>query len=418
MLRARFWPLAAFLIFAPASVHAQCIKKSKPTPAPAPAPAMKASEPVDREAYYESFPYSKKLLGQKDIAGLTDVYGELEGGMATFARMTIFGKHGRIFRESDIQDTLKGEKWYKPNPNFSNSMLNDMERSNLDIVRGSEAEQHSFVEPGDLRYWRDKTITVEKLLDENDAKNNPSLISLHIMRTEIEAIHGKRFEDEPLIQKYFNERYWYRPAAQYDPKSLNDHERANLALLAKLEAKAGGNSLVPGSMLAYGEKPIQPHMIKGLNLYHLRLLRNEIYAIRGGLFHTGWIQTYFDGQDWYSPLPKGSQPQLTPLDERNVALILKRENLLHQELSTRKLNEMDLRGMLSDDAGRLKDEIYARRGKVFKSKWLQSYFASMAWYKPDPTYTDKLLSPIERQNVQILAKYEKKATAQEDMTEG
>ena len=37
---------------------------------------------------------------------------------------------------------------------------------------------------------------------------------------EVEAIHGKRFEDEPWLQKYFEERYWYFPSDKYDAKKL------------------------------------------------------------------------------------------------------------------------------------------------------------------------------------------------------
>jgi hypothetical protein len=407
MLRARLWPLAAFLVLAPAFAHSQCVKKPKPVPA--------AAQPADRdkdpETYFRTFPYTKKVLDAKDLAALNADYGELQGGMAEYARVVIFANHGRVFRDPVVANFLSSEKWYKANPNFSNTLLNATERQNLDMVRGVEAHQHPHVMPGDLRYWMNREFTAGDLADS-------TLVELHIMHAEIEAIHGKRFDDEPLIQKYFNERYWYKPTAHYDPKELTGADRANLELLAHMEAVKRGNALTPGSMLAYGEKPIKPELIVGLNLYQLRLLRNEIYAIRGGMFHTQWIQDYFDGQDWYTPLPKGKQPELTSLDERNVALIIKRENLLHQALSTTRLKDADLKGMLSDDAGRLRNEIYARRGKVFKNKWLQSYFTSMAWYKPDLSYTDKLLSPIERQNVQILAKYEKKATAQEDMTEG
>lgn len=406
MLRVRLCAFAVVLFLVPAPLPAQCIKKPKPQPTPA-----KVVPDLDPDVYRTTFRYDKQLLTPLDLGAMAGVDTDLPGGMAEDVRVIIFGRHGRVFRDPSAQAFLEAQPWYRENPKFNNSMLNATERANLDLVRGVEAHGHYRVMPGDLRYWKDREFTFSELTD-------ASLVELHIMHAEIEAIHGKRFDDEPLIQKYFNDRYWYKPAAHYDPKQLAGVEKANLALLASMEAKKRGNGLAPGSMLAYGEKPIKPELIKGLNLYQLRLLRNEIYAIRGGMFHTKWIQDYFDGQDWYSPLPKGKQAELTPLDQRNVAMIIKRENLLHQDLSTSKLKEADLTGMLSDDAGRLKDEIYARRGKVFKNKWLQSYFASMAWYKPNPGFSDKMLSPIERQNVEILAKYEKKVAAQEDMTEG
>jgi hypothetical protein len=331
--------------------------------------------------------------------------------MAEYARLIIFGRHGRVFRNSNEQDVLKSFVWYKPSKAFSNDLLNDNERKNLDIVRGIEAKQHLYVMPGDLRFWQDKDIR-------KDQPWGSSIVELHIMKAEIEAIHGKRFDDEPWLQQYFEDRYWYKPAAHYDPKSLNEHERANIKLLAMAEAKKSGNTLVPGALLAYGEKPITAGLLKNLNLYQLRLLRNEIYAIRGARFHTQWLQDHFDEQDWYSPLPKGQSPKLTALDQKNVASIMKREGALHSALSTTKIKSSDLAGMLSDDAGRLKDEIYARRGKVFDDKWLQSYFASMSWYKADPSFKDSMLSPIEKENVATIARYEKYAVSKERMTEG
>jgi hypothetical protein len=32
----------------------------------------------------------------------------------------------------------------------------------------------------------------------------------------------------------------------------------------------------------------------------------------------------------------------------------------------------------------MRDEIYARHGKVFKDPWTQKYFASFDWYKANP----------------------------------
>ena len=372
----------------------------------------KLTAPIqDSEKYFETFPYDKQVLSEHDQEQLNEVYGDFEGGWAEYARLVIFGKHGRVFTDPDTQDMLKNFKWYKANPKFSNSMLNATERKNLDIVRGIESGLHSHVMPGDLRFWQDRDIPTASAYKLN-------VVQLHVMRAEIEAIHGKSFTGEPWLQKYFEDRYWYKPVANYDPKSLNTFEKANMALLAKAEAKKSGNTLVPGALLAYGEKPISPEMLKNLNLYQLRLLRNEIYAIHGGRFHTKWIQDHFDGEEWYSPLPKGQDPKLTALDQRNIASIVKRENELHADLSTKKINASVLNGMLSDDASRLRDEIYARRGKVFKDKWLQSYFASMAWYKADPHFADKMLSPTERANIATIAKYEKSAIAKERMTEG
>ena len=77
-------------------------------------------------------------------------------------RGIIFGRHGRIFKDNDIKSYLEEQSWYKPNPDFKNSMLNDTERRNLDIIRIAEAAKHETIQPGDMRYWRDRQITHEE----------------------------------------------------------------------------------------------------------------------------------------------------------------------------------------------------------------------------------------------------------------
>src|SRR5262245_39854664 len=52
-----------------------------------------------------------------------------------FIRGIVFGRHGRIFKDSEIKYFLESKSWYKPNPDFNNSMLNNTERRNLDLIR-------------------------------------------------------------------------------------------------------------------------------------------------------------------------------------------------------------------------------------------------------------------------------------------
>ena len=41
-------------------------------------------------------------------------------------RGIIFGRHGRVFKDTEIKSYLEEQPWYKANPDFKNSMLNDM----------------------------------------------------------------------------------------------------------------------------------------------------------------------------------------------------------------------------------------------------------------------------------------------------
>jgi hypothetical protein len=96
------------------------------------------------------------------------------------------------------------------------------------------------------------------------------------------------------------------------------------------------------------------------------------------------------------------------------AAIVNLENKIHEELSAKPISPELLQGLFLEDARKLRNEIYARHGKVFKDKWLQGYFASFKWYKPDPSFSESALNEIERKNVATILSYER--TAESEMS--
>ena len=77
-----------------------------------------------------------------------------------------------------------------------------------------------------------------------------------------------------------------------------------------------------------------------------------------------------------------------------------------------------LQGLFVEDVRKMRDEIYARHGKVFKDPWTQKYFASFDWYKANPNYTDAQLTAVEKGNLVVIASYEKKAVTAMSTIEG
>jgi YARHG domain-containing protein len=77
-----------------------------------------------------------------------------------------------------------------------------------------------------------------------------------------------------------------------------------------------------------------------------------------------------------------------------------------------------LEGLFVEDAAKMRQEIYARHGKVFKEAWFQKYFETFAWYKANPSYTDAQLSPVEKSNIATITAYEKKAVSAMSVIEG
>lgn len=353
---------------------------------------------------WNEFAFSERGIKPAEIASL-----ELQE--LKILRGIVFGRHGRVFRDVAIQKYLAGQSWYKPNTEFQNSALNDVERRNLDLIREAESSKHENVEPGDMRYYRKRQLTRKQL-------GTHSRAEWMVLHAEIEAIHGKRFDDQPWLQQYFEERYWYKASDRYDAKQLSDIERKNLQTIAIAQSKQRKLALAPGDMEFFENKLISEAMLKGLSLHELRLLRNEIYARHGRTFRAAWLQQYFWSQPWYEAKDDFKDEEVSGSDKQNVETIVKYENRIHDELGTKPLTRGILEGLFVEDASNMRQEIYARHGKVFKEPWLQKYFASFDWYKPDPTFTDTSLSDIEKKNIATLLTYEKKAVSALSVVEG
>lgn len=326
-------------------------------------------------------------------------------------RGIVFGKHGRVFKDPDIKRFLDSRTWFKADPNFQNSALNDNERRNLDVIRIAEAQKHDTVQPGDMRLYQDRALTRKKLGEHTSAE-------LTVLAAEIEAIHGKRFDDTVWLQQYFDERYWYQPATQYDPKSLSAVERKNLQLIDTIQKQQRRVALSPGDMELFENKLIADRMLRGLSLHELRLLRNEIYARHGRIFKTVWIQQYFGFQPWYDPKEDFKDEDISGNDKTNIETIVRYENKLHDSISNKPITRALLEGLFLEDVRKMRDEIYARHGKVFKDPWTQKYFASFDWYKANSSFTDASLSAVEKGNLAVIARYEKKAVTVMSTIEG
>lgn len=353
---------------------------------------------------WESFDFRSERIKAADVSRLT-----LED--LKLLRGIIFGRHGRVFKDPAIRTYLEARSWYRPNADFKNSLLNEVERANLDVIRLAEAGKHEYVQPGDMRYYQNRLLTRRKLGTHSNAE-------WIVLRAEVEAIHGKRFDSEPWLQHYFDERYWYRPKDNYDPKQLSAIERKNLATIAAAQKSQRRLKLSPGDMELFENRAIAEQMLEGLSLHELRLLRNEIYARHGRMFRALWLQQHFYNQPWYQPDENFKDESLSGTDKVNVETIVRYEKRIHDGLGTKPIARSLLEGLFVEDASKMRQEIYARRGKVFKEPWLQKYFASFDWYTPNPNFSDSDLTAVEKRNIATIAAYEKKAVSELDVIEG
>jgi hypothetical protein len=377
--------------------------------------AAQENDPAERNARwktftkynFDKFDFTKTKLTKARLNRL--VVDETVDDFALL-RGVVFGKRGRTFKERSIQEYLDKQAWYKPKPGFSNKLLTRMERANLDIIRLAEAEKHTFIEPGDMRIWQSKLIT-----DDNIRGYSPA--ELTILISEIEAIHGKTFSDE-WIQKYFDERYWYKRNPAYTATVLNETERKNMERLIAEKEKGRGTALAIGDMDNFQNVLLTEDKLAGLSMLELRIIREEFWARRGKKFDVPGIRQYFEWRDWYKPLKNQKLVKLSKIEEQNVVTIWNYEGKIREKLSTEVMSDDAIGDLFAEDLRVLRNEIYARRGRVFKDKELQKFFDAQAWYKPNPEFKDEMLGEVEIQNLAKIRLAEESAISKFSEFEG
>lgn len=76
------------------------------------------------------------------------------------------------------------------------------------------------------------------------------------------------------------------------------------------------------------------------------------------------------------------------------------------QASERLLTSSDLSGMSKQDLKIMRNEIFARHGYIFKTAEMKSYFANQSWYSGQYDDVTSMLSNIEKQNIELVKKYE------------
>jgi len=212
----------------------------------------------------------------------------------------------------------------------------------------------------------------------------------------------------------------------------------------------------------YYDRAVKPADLEGRTLRELALMRNTIYARAGHGFRKKWLRDYFTAQPWYKPLAVDDNTKITKLDRANAALIAqaeesqkqpelkqRRDDILARQkagtatpeddveltiLNTRlgqwaaaaaeakppadvspledptQLDHLITVEQLSNLSRRdlriLRNTVYARHGRQFKSKLLQEYFDNMVWYERDPAFAEKQLTKVDVTNIRLIKNVE------------
>jgi hypothetical protein len=193
---------------------------------------------------------------------------------------------------------------------------------------------------------------------------------LSILRNTIFARHGHIFQVR-WIADYFNDQPWYKPQ-DYDASTISELDRANAVTIARYES-----SLTKEELKA--RKDALEKQIDRDNLWSDERQVEFLLLSRA-------LGESTEDVEWVAD-------KITPLD--NPAML---ERLLKVD---------ELRNMSRRDLRVLRNMIFARRGRPFKSELLQDYFGRMHWYKADPKYSDNRLTKVDRANIQLVTSVEK-----------
>ena len=86
-------------------------------------------------------------------------------------------------------------------------------------------------------------------------------------------------------------------------------------------------------------------------------------------------------QPWYAPDENFKDEELSGNDKLNVETIVKYENKIHQELSTKPITRALLDGLFLEDASQMRQRS-TRVTARFSRRWLQKYFPASIGTRP------------------------------------
>jgi hypothetical protein len=210
-----------------------------------------------------------------------------------------------------------------------------------------------------------RPLYYDRALTEADVQGR-TLRDFALLRNTIFARAGHPFV-KPWLDSYFRAQPWYQPQAKADLTKLSDADRANVAFLTDAEARVSRDELVARRATIQGRSSVSAEDTVELSL---------ISAALG---------EWSGGAD-------------VPVADRNP---LEDPTVLANQLTVGQLD-----GLSRRDLRLLRNTVYARHGRPFKSHVLQAYFFNKAWYQPVESYDDGVLTEVDKRNVQLVQSME------------
>lgn len=323
-----------------------------------------------------------------------------------------------------------------------------------DVVKADFSyKAYDYILPGSSNYY----LTESEIAD-------MSLQVLCYARNEIYARHGRKFDSYEL-QNYFNQQSWYYGCVEpwaFQNSVLNQYETANVELLKNREFTLSSSGYVLDQR-GYSYQPIYDYLygsalsdtyvfagsdtryislseINSMTLQEICYAKNEIYARHGRLFDSQELTDFFATKSWYYGYISPSKFQSSVLNTYEVANIellknnefarsskgyvldqpgyniyavgeygSKDSTYIFYDSNSRYLTSADVRYLSLQQVCYAKNEIYARRGRLFDSTELQNYFNQKTWYYgyiSPQNFDSSVFNIYETANIEFLKNYE------------
>lgn len=106
--------------------------------------------------------------------------------------------------------------------------------------------------------------------------------------------------------------------------------------------------------------------------------------------------------------PAATAPQAKPEEPLpTTELLVKTEGYLTPQ--DRIITAAELQGKSKEELRVMRNEVFARHGKIFQNPDLSSYFTRKSWYTQDQKYSDSQLTETDKENIRIIQEQENSA---------
>jgi hypothetical protein len=238
-----------------------------------------------------------------------------------------------------------------------------------------------------------------------------TLRELSIRRNTIFGRYGWDGYRKPWLRAYFHSQPWFKPNKSFHYSLLTEADRANVHFVAireqswtEGELKAHQTEIYIRYGKVWGDKPKwllrNGKTVASCHPESLDLADPEDADAFDATDEPEPFDCQAEKTPGYKPDPRFSEAKISADDRVELGLISRALGQFSVDDSKRDREERSLDSLLDVDDLRqlslrdlrlLRNTIFARRGRQFVSPVLQTHFANLGWYHPDPSYTDDRL---------------------------